>query len=85
MAEREPCTCQSCNPVNTEVICETMAQGMARFNEASNQNASMSISNGIHLQHAYNTQAQQQLESTNASRASSDAVILAALNKIPTP
>jgi len=84
MAAQEPCTCASCAPVNTEVICQTMAQSAMRFNEGSNQSASMSISNGIHLQHQYNTQAQQALESTNNSRLISDVLLaLAAGRNIP--
>ena len=82
-ANQEQCNCTNCGPLSSEVVCMTFAQTASRFNEQAASNSAMAISNGTHLQHAYNTQSQQQLESTNNSRLVSDILLAIAAGRQP--
>ena len=83
MADQEPCTCASCQPINTEVICQTFSQSAMRYNDGSSTAALNAINANQHLTNQFTAQAQQQLESTNASRQASDQLLVALLDKIP--
>lgn len=83
MADESKCECNSCSQINVDVICQTFAQTASRFNEQASANSAMAISNGTHLQHSYNTQSQQQLESTNNSRLVSDILLAVAAGRQP--
>ena len=81
--EDKACNCQSCQPINTEVICQTFSQSAMRYNEGSSTAALLAINANQHLTNQFTAQAQQQLESTNASRQSADQLLALMLAKIP--
>ena len=81
--KQEPCTCASCAPVNTEVICQTFAQSAMRYSDGSSTAALLAINANQHLTNQFTAQAQQQLESTNASRQAGDQLLGQLLSRIP--
>ena len=83
MAAENKCTCDSCSPINVDAICQTFAQSAMRYSEGASTAALLAINANQHLTNQFTAQAQQQLESMNASRQSSDQLLAQMLARIP--
>jgi len=85
MADKESnqCSCDPCGEINTKVICDTFAQSAMRYSDGSSTAALMAINANQHLTNQFTAQAQQQLESTNASRQGADQLLGQMLSRIP--
>lgn len=83
MAQENRCSCEPCSEINTSVICQTFAQSAMRYSDGSSTAALLAINANQHLTNQFTAQAQQQLESTNASRQAGDQLLGQLLSRIP--
>ena len=79
MADREFCNCRSCDPVNTEAICQSLAQTMTRYNDSASQTASIANANNVSLQHQYTSSAQNAISGSQGDKLISQLASLMAL------
>lgn len=77
---QEMCSCASCPPIVTEVVCNMLAQTAARHNDSSSHASIMAINNQQNAQGMYNAKVQQTLERDGGERLAQAIAQLGAIN-----